>query len=315
MRRHPNAPAGIARRVIVPFFRAAALVGAFTIAPLAAAQLADSSAQGNSARHETSDTADGPKHLSYLTDRFVVSLGAYLPSVSTHMAFSTQVRNGTNVNLENRLGLTPNTQSVDAAASWRISNHNFLEFQYFAFGRNSTKQITDSISWGDVVYPVGARLQASDHLEYYGVTYRYYIWRNPSWELGAGIGVDGLFLTTHLAVQTTGDGSLVESDSAPKKTDIVAPLPVIGISGDWQFVPRLLIKGAVQYMYINDISGIGAHLTDVALGVEWYPLHHLGLGAVYHYVGVTVDQTKTDGEKVNVAYTIQGPALYLTGTF
>jgi hypothetical protein len=225
------------------------------------------------------------------------------------------LHSGTNVNLENRLGLTPGTQSLDAAVSWRISKHNFLGFQYFGFARSSTKQLTDSISWGDVVYPVGARLEASDHLEYYGMSYRYYIWRDPTWELGPGIGVDGLFLSTHLAVQASGDTGRMESDSAPTKTNIVAPLPVVGIYGDWQFVPRLLINGAIQYMCINDISGIGAHLTDVALGVEWYPFHHVGLGATYHYVGVNVEQTKSDGEKVSVGYTIQGPALYVTATF
>ena len=316
MRRGPIMTSRTSRRAIVSLLHPAALVATCVIAPAAAAQLADSGSQGNSPPHEASAaTAGAPERADYLVDRFVVSLGAYLPSVSTHMIVSTQVHNGTNVNLENRLGLTPSTQSLDAEASWRISKHNFLGFQYFGFGRSSTKQLTDSISWGDVVYPVGARLQASDHLEYYGMSYRYYIWRDASWELGPGIGVDGLFLSTHLAVQAAGDTGRMESDSAPKKTNIVAPLPVIGIYGDWQFVRRLLIKGAIQYMYINDISGIGAHLTDVALGVEWYPLHHVGLGAVYHYVGVNVDQTKSDGEKVSVGYTIQGPALYVTATF
>ena len=90
---------------------------------------------------------------------------------------------------------------------------------------------------------------------------------------------------------------------------------MLGIFGDWEFVPRVLLRGAFQYVYINDIEGIGGHVTDDGLGVEWYPLLNFGIGANYHYVGLELTHTSSNGNRFTANYVIQGPAFYLIGTF
>jgi hypothetical protein len=248
--------------------------------------------------------------------RFVIDLGGYLPNVSTHAKLSTQLQNGTNINFENRLGLTPNTQTLDAQASWRISKHNYLGFQYFSFGRSGSKTLADSIVWGDEVYQAGATVDAHNTVTYYGLSYRYYIWREKNWEFGPGLGIDALDLHSKLGVRVAasgGGGSVM--DSAQKSGGITAPVPMFGIFGDWEFVPRVLVKGGFQYLYINDIDGVGGHVSDDALGVEWYPLHNFGVGGIYHFVGADVSYNGRTGNKTNFNYVIQGPSLYVIATF
>ncbi len=166
---------------LVPLYAAAFVAIVCSIAPTARAQHADSSG------HAGHDTATGePERFGHVPLRFVINLGGYLPFLSTHASLSTQTRNGTNVNLEDVLGLSPNTQTFNIGASWRISKHNFLALNYFSFSRSATKTISDSITWGQNVYHTGTTLDVNNRLEYYGLSYRYYILARN--ELGVGPG-------------------------------------------------------------------------------------------------------------------------------
>ncbi len=143
---------------------------------MAVAQHADSSVHATSASRQISDTTIGPpERFGHVPLRFVIDLGGYLPFISTHASLSSQLRNGTHVNLENALGLSPSTQTFNLGASWRISKHNFLAFDYFGFNRSATKTISDSIIWGANTYHVGSTLDVNNNIDYYGISYRYYI--------------------------------------------------------------------------------------------------------------------------------------------
>jgi hypothetical protein len=300
---------------LVPF--AAALVAVCTVAPTAVAQHADSSVHDMSAVSQVSDTTIGPpQRFGRVPLRFVIDLGGYLPFISTHASLSSTLRNGTKVDLEDVLGLSPNTQTFNAGASWRISKHNFLAFNYFGFSRSATKTLSDSIIWGPHTYHVGSTLDVNNSIDYYGLSYRYYIWREPNWELGPGVGIDGLHVSSDMGVRVAASGTGTGvADSAKASGSITVPVPLLGIYGDWEFVPRVFVTGGFQYIYVNDIDSYGGHVGDGILGFEWYPFNHFGLGAVYHYIGADLSKISRVGNTVRFNYTIQGPALYLSATF
>jgi hypothetical protein len=286
------------------------------VAPPATAQDTDPGEANGSRQVESRIMSPASALTGLVPQQFEISLGGYLPNVSTHASLSTRFQNGTTIDFENRLGLSPFTQSLEGAASWRISKRNYLGFNYFSFGRSSTKQIADSIVWGDNVYHAGATLDASDRVAYYGLSYRYYIWRERTWELGPGIGLDAVDLSTTIGIRVAAsDTGGSASDSASKRAAVLAPVPMLGIFGDWEFYPRFLLKGGLQYVYINDVGGIGGHVSDDGLGVEWFPFLHFGIGTFYHYVGAQFARTESNGTKLTFNYVIQGPSLYLIATF
>ncbi len=117
-----------------------------------------------------------------------------------------------------------------------------------------------------------------------------------------------------IRVAGSGTGTGV-ADSAKASGSITVPVPLLGIYGDWEFVPRVFVKGGFQYIYVNDIASYGGHVGDGVLGFEWYPFNHFGLVAMYHYIGANLDKISRSGNTVRFNYTIQGPALYLSATF
>ena len=297
---------------------ATALVAGWTVVPAVAAQQTESRVRANSGPSQVEDTAaDTAERFGRVPQRFVIDLGGYLPNVSTHARVSTHLRTGSNVNFENQLGLAPNTQTFNADASWRISRHNFLSFDYFSFGRSGTKQIGDSIVWGSNVYRAGSTIDGNAGFSYYGLSYRYYIWRESNWELGPGFGIDGLNVSSSLAVQVATSGPrTARQDSAHTKASVTVPVPLLGLFGDWEFVPRVFLKGGGQFIYINNINNYGGRMADGILGFEWYPFHNFGLGGVYHYIALHVSKTSArTGNSVKFDYTVQGPALYVAVTF
>jgi hypothetical protein len=304
------------RRAAPSLLCAAALL-AVSLAEPARAQLADSTAGAASSDRAPLKHASGMDEFGQVPKRFQINLGGYLPSVSTNGKLSTSLANGTNINFNNQLGLTPNTETLDAFAAWRISKHNYVAFQYFGFGRTSTKTLADSIIWGGNVYHAGATVDVNNHVTYYGFSYRYYIWREKNWELGPGLGIDALSLTSSIALRVSAsDSSGSFTDSAKKNASVTAPVPMLGLYADWEFVPRLLVKGTLQYIYINDIAGVGGHVSDDVIGLEWYPLGNFGLGGIYHYVGTSISRhNNTNGNTTNLNYGIAGPAFYVIATF
>ena len=145
------------------------------IAPASMAQ-ANASTQADSAYQDT-----GPVNkkaaggFGLVPGRFTLTLGAYVPNVQTSAKLSTQTVNGSEINFNHRLGLSPTSTSFDVGASWRISDHNYLSVSYFSFSRSSTKTLSDSLVWGDNVYHAGATLDVNNKVGYYGIAYRYYI--------------------------------------------------------------------------------------------------------------------------------------------
>jgi len=299
-------------------------IRAFARSPFAALALLSFTA---AAAAQQPDTGKAPpkenKPLGFLTDTttkyglvpktFTIAVGGYLPSVHTKVKLSTPSFPGTDIDLENKLGFKTTNQSIDIQAALRIGQKQLITLGYFGFQRSSTKSINDSIRFGDSLYEAGATVDVRTRLEYYGLTYRYYFWRYARWRLGAGLGIDAFTTNLSLGIKVASGGGF--ADSAKKSGGFTAPAPMLGIYGDWEFVPRFFLRGQLQYFAVADIASYGGHFTDDRLAVDWYPFHNYGIGVMYHYVGTQIYKKLDNGGKLTFNYDIQGPALYLTAAF
>jgi len=297
--RRPFPRRSAARRAIVLAF---VLAGA----PRAVAQ------QGDTAHTAAPRDSAAASKFGTLPARWNFAAGGYLPSLSTTATIGGPLLSATPIDLENALGLSANTQTIDLYASYRFKKKNMLSLEYFGYTRSATKTINDSLVVGDTVYDAGATLHANANIAYFGFTYRYYFWRREQWELGAGLGIDVMNLGVGFGIKASTAG---RADSAQTSGSILAPVPLIGFYGDWEPIPDLYVRGTFQTFFLKYQEYSGS-VHDRRLAVEWYPWRNYGFGAGWHLVGLSIKKTNAETDRyVQLGYSIQGLSIYAMAAF
>lgn len=287
------------------------LVLALATAPAVAAQTVDAGAKVEAASI-AKDSAALSSKWGNLPARWQFAAGGFLPSLSTTASFGGPILPPTTINFENRLGMSPHTQTLDLYASYRFKKKNMFSLEYFGYNRTGSSTIQDSLVVNDSVYHAGLTVDAHALIEYYGFTYRYYLWRRQRWELGVGLGIDVLNLSSGVGIKANVNA---KQDSAGVNGSIVAPVPLLGLYADWQAAENIYIRGAFQMLKLT-YEAYSGQVHDRRIAAEWYPLKNYGLGLGWHYVGLGIRKTDSNTQQyVQLGYSIQGLALYATAAF
>jgi hypothetical protein len=288
---------------------ATALAAGVLRAPELRAQQSDSAAalaaaKDSAAAHDT--------RWGTIPARWTFGAGGYLPSVSTTMTLESALLPATEIDLGKRLGLASSRQSIDLIADYRFAKKNMLTLEFFDISKSATKTISDSLIVNDTIYRAGATLDTRAKLQYYGLSYRYYPWRRQRWEIGFGLGIDVLNIGLGIGVKANVVG---RADSAQTKGSLVAPVPMLGFYGDWEVVPRVLLRGSFQTIYIANVSNYGGAVRDRRIAGEWMAWDNFGFGLGWHYVGVDIKKNFGSGAYIKADYSIQGLSLYGLAAF
>ena len=130
-------------RAIGPLFIALAMIAS----PGAEAQQADTAHTAKAEPAPPPDTARLTKDASYgpksdrpwgsVPARFSFAAGGFLPHIGTTATISGALLPATQINLEQKLGLSPNTQTVDLYGQWRFATSNVVTIEFFKIVVNS----------------------------------------------------------------------------------------------------------------------------------------------------------------------------------
>lgn len=240
-----------------------------------------------------------------------VAIGGYLPSVSSQGQLSSSSNSGTDIDLENSLGLPTSSQSLVLDAAVRVGDRSLITANYFAFSRSGSTTLTDTIHFGNGTYVPGAFVSANGGLSYFGFSYRYYFLRHPRWQIGGGIGLDELDVNASIVgIQTVA----AVTDTVRRAVAVAAPAPMLGLFADWEVLRHFYLRGSAEYMSIA-VSDASGSITDDRAALEWYAVKQYGIGLGYHYVALKVDKTLRTGSELKFDYLVQGPTLYLMAAF
>ena len=77
-----------------------------------------------------------------------------------------------------------------------------------------------------------------------------------------------------------------------KKTDITAPLPVLGISTEFAFSPRVVLIQSADLLYIK-LGNFEARVADIKIAVDYNAWDNFGLGMGLNTFRLNI---KADGE-------------------
>jgi hypothetical protein len=252
-----------------------------------------------------------------LVDPFVLDVGGFVVSSNINGSLSgTANTDNRNLNLDQTFGTNADTTRVRADFLWRITARQAVRFSYFNDNVSGTRTLDQDIPWGDYTFLAGAQATAQTKFNVYEATYEYAFLNERDYKLAVsgGLHVDDLTIKiSGNASLTMPDGTVKNAGYSTNSSSLTAPLPVVGLSGEWAATSHLYVDGSAEIFGLR-YQGIGGHWTLLWAGATWMFNHHFGVGVGYNRFQTNVDLSKGSfNGRLDFGY--QGAVLYVKAGF
>lgn len=245
-------------------------------------------------------------------DRVSLWLGGYYAGMDTDISADASARGQTAagaLNLEHALGFQQHKVTPRVRLDFLLGDSQGFAIDYYRLHRTRTKALSTDIDYDGNSYLASASVKGKLDFNFGSVAYRW--WFGSSSDV-FGVGLGGAYYGVHAGIsgEATLDGESVEASSSTSET-AWAPMLQLG----WRHAFSDQIR-----MYL-DVSGVkknggrlSGHIYNAALGVEWLPWQHVGLGAEYGYTRIRLDQQKRN-YNASLDMQLTGPSLFVRVRF
>ena len=178
---------------------------------------------------------------------------------------------GVLIDVEDALGMDSQNTSFRVGGSYRIGEkrRHRVDLEYFYFNRDSNKTLGQNITVDNVLFPSGTNVDATFNFQIVKAAYSYSFFQDNRMDLAASI---GLFVMP-LKFEITASGAGGKSEDLK----FTAPLPVLGLRGDFAITPRWFFRSKLEFFYLEYQDFTGG-LMDTNLAVEYNPWKNWGFG-------------------------------------
>lgn len=178
---------------------------------------------------------------------------------------------GIQLDAEDLLGLKSQTESIRLGASYRIgeARRHRVDVEWFYFNRSADVTLGQDIVVDNTTIPTGTPVSTTFNIQYIKAVYRYSFFMDDRMDLSGAIGLFVMPLKFEIAA------SGIISESA--KLKFTAPLPTLGLHGDFAVTRRLFIRTAIDFFYY-EYQGFTGSLIDSNISVEYNPWKNFGFG-------------------------------------
>ena len=222
---------------------------------------------------------------SGVDDRFSISLGAFVTDRSTDTRLDSDVLGkGTVIDFEDDLGLDSSDTVFRIDGHYRFNQKHRVNFSVFDLSRDSSATIARDIQYGDKIFAIDTVVNTFFDLDIYKLTYTYSFMQRDNGYLGVTLGA-------HIADSKVGLDQ--QSLGQVEIRSITAPLPVIGLRGEYAFTDRLTfgVSGEVLAFEFDNFDGL---LVDLYVGIDYQIIDHIALGLGFDSVDFDVDAKKSN---------------------
>ena len=235
-------------------------------------------------------------------ERAAISFGAFISRPATEARVDNDSGQGTDLNLEDDLGLQSSMTIARLDGHWWLSRRNRLDFSVFNFSRDGTRTIDETIDFGDRTFAINTVVNSTQDLDIVKAAYTF----APVIKDRGFVGV-----TAGLYVAQT-ELSLSQATLGTAQTeDLTAPLPVIGVRGQYAITDRIKLRGSLEVFGIEtgDVSG---HLNDFNIAADYGFGKRFAVGLAYNDVGMDIDASNGDsGFRGTLDWGYSGWLLYM----
>jgi hypothetical protein len=237
--------------------------------------------------------------IGFGKEMFKLNLGYYRPNFSTSVAVG--VTGGTppaGVNPEQDLGLANNLGGARFDGYWRFADRHRAYFGYYKLDRSGSKVLGKDIGpinipgYGEDTILATSNIQSESKWEVLILGYGYSFHKSETLEIAGKFGLNVVQLGTKLSgtLITQNNGTLTGTTAG---STITAPLPAIGITGDWALDDRWRMRGnlgAFQFKF----DTIYANVVDASVAAEYRVYRNIWGGLGYSLLNASVKQDKPD---------------------
>jgi len=246
------------------------------------------------------DWAPKPKP-NVVEDRLRLEINTLWASPSTKLRVDeSPTQPGTEINAEDDLGLDDSQLLPQVELTLLPGERHLIRLSRFAIDRSAAKHLEKNISFDDQDYLVGERVDSILNLTMFGLTYGYRFIRTHNAEISASFGIQIADVETNAVVRNR---VVRESENG------VAPLPLLGIEGRYDFSPRWSAEARVQYLTVNE-TDVDGSILDARLGVTWRMNPYLLFGVGYRTFQIDITSADVDTSGF-VDLTVAGPLLFV----
>jgi hypothetical protein len=236
-------------------------------------------------------------------ETFQIDLGWYRPNFKSSFSQSfpgSPIPPGT-INMEDDLGLDHHLDVLRLGGYWRFADKHRIFFGYYNLNRDTTGTLNKNI--GPISIPAlgvndtilaGSNITAKTNWDVYVLGYGYSFYKTETAEVTGKIGFDVARISASMngTLNTLANGVLVGA-TAGSNSDVTAPLPVIGLSGEWAFSPGWKLVGSIGGFKLK-VNEVDASVVDGTIAVDYRLFRNFGVGLGYTWLKLKGDVTKSD---------------------
>jgi len=243
-----------------------------------------------------------------------LSLSYYQPTFDTNVRLdSSALGVGTDINLENDLGLDDQVNQLRGELGLRISNRNRVVLDYVDFDRKGSAKLSQSIQFGDVVYAGNADVSSRLQALHTSASWRFSVVKTPISDIAVSLGASWLDLKAEITgtASATANGAPLGSAVIAESGKASGPIPLVGVHGRWWIGGALRLGADGRYFDVNDFQGWSGSIVDYSIRLDYFVLPNFAVGAGYGGTHLKADFNDGDSSG-RIDYSFDG--LRLTGT-
>lgn len=262
--------------------------------------------------------AETKKSQSAALDNFSLWLGGYYTSNDTTLKAKTNVLNSSgSVNFEDDLDFKKHKTVPRARFDFLIGAHQGFSVDYYRIDRSHSREVSDGGTLLGQDVSGSAKVQGRINFDFGSVAYK--------WWFGTGDDVFGLGIgAAHYKVYGKLSGSAtLNGDTYGDETDGSAKAWAPNVQIGWRHAfsndVRLYVNASGVKRNGGGNSRVYGHIYDAAVGLEWFPAEHVGMGLEYAYTNIDLKQDHhyDDGRTLDASLKMKlnGPAAYVRFRF
>jgi len=233
-------------------------------------------------------------------ERASIVLGAFVTDRDSSTRLDSDVGDGTDIDLEEDLGLESSTSVARLGGYVWLGERHRLDGAYFDLSRSAAVPVQETIEFGDETFVINTVIETESDLSIIKADYTFAVLARDRGWFGVTAGLYIAETTLSLSQATLGRA---ESE------DVTAPLPLLGLRGDYAINDRITLRGAAQWFgyEADDVEG---RLTDVYIGADYGFGERMAVGLAYNRVSMNLGAVEDRGFDARLDWGYDGLLLY-----